>query len=216
MRTLSQPPCPVSAVGRRDKDAYHAARLWIKGFPRKLLSPHLKAHGVALLEYLPAAVQAGTKINANNMDTKHSIDFTSPGEATDAFRLLRTKDLVWVDRRSEPTKHRPLRISPDRSINARLIVRTLAGLFVQCQSHMRENNISLDGKRLGTTGPRGDLFIANGEDVIELFHVSKTEGADPEIVPNLEGLGEIGVTKTLADAMVVKSIEDARRSAMRR
>jgi len=176
----------------------------------------LKSHAATLLEAVPEAVRAGTRINAHNMDTKYSIDFASPGEAGDAARTLRNLDIVWTDRKSGEPEDFPIRITPDRSINGRLVVRTLTSLFEQCQQHMRENNIQHPGRKMGTTGPRGDLFYGDRDDVALLFHVSRNEVGDPEIVPDLDGLQVLQITKTTADAMVVKAIGEARRSAMRR
>ena len=65
------------------------------------------------------------------------------------------------------------------------------------------DQLMVQGKKLGTTGPRGDLFYGDADDVVVLFSVFRSNDHDKLVIhPDLEGLNTLQINATMADANV--------------
>jgi len=194
--------------GPADGTSFKPERLWISGFPRKLLVNQLKKVGEQVVERIPHHLSLQTSQRFKNMDKRFAIDFADGASASQALRILRDgESMTWTDPRTQQPC--PLYVKPDRSVNDRLVVKTLTSLYRQIKDHLFEQRLLAPGTRLGTTGPRGVLYLGSDEDVAELFAVKVGAGADIRIEPIEEELAKLQVSKAASDAMITKAIAES-------
>ena len=176
-------------------------KLWIYGFPRKLLKPHLEVHYNATRSLLPQAAADHAKMSCGNMVNRYAIILPSAALCHDAVNTLRAANISWKDPRDN--KVHEIRAGPDRTFHERLTVKALSSLWTQVRDHLKEKGLWKDDFKLGTTGPRGCLFLANSDDAAELFFV-RTDSSSNQITisPGYGELTKIAIDHAAADAMV--------------
>ena len=82
-------------------------------------------------------------------------------------------------------------------------MKALRSLWNQVRDHLKGKGLWKDDFRLGTTGPRGCLFLAASDDATELFFV-RTDSSNNQvtIAPGYGELTKIAIDHAAADAMV--------------
>ena len=102
----------------------------------------------------------------------------------------------------------------DRSFDARVRSTAFYHLRALTEQTMKDKKTWSDKLRLGTTGPKGEMYISIDDEVLQLFKVQIVPGinAGIEIVPNCSNLNRYLIAKQEANHMV----EEASREAQKR
>ncbi len=77
---------------------------------------------------------------------------------------------VSEERRERRRRDRS-RFKADRSLETRYAMKVMGSLLGNVKRNLTETDRWKDTFKLGTTGPRGTLFLSDGEDVTELYKV---------------------------------------------
>jgi len=180
---------------------------WVSGFPRKLLALQLEAHAKLLIMNAPTVIQPCIKVRAYNLSKSYSLVFPTTSACSDFIAKCRTLGLEWADARRGGSHE--LRIKPDRSLSARLTLRLMGSLWSSMSEILKNKHADRPQLRVGSNGPRGGLFVTDGEDLWECFQITlvgQPAQENYEIEPMLEALAGFGVSEEEAKGMIDKAI----------
>jgi hypothetical protein len=186
-------------------------RVWISGFPRPLLGTSLRNHAQVLLAVVPLPLREKITVKAYNLDKQFSLLFPTAASASDFITAARALEGMWTDPKDQ--KEHKIYIKPDRSIETRHVNKVLGHLWKLTYDKVSSDGNWKDGFKMGSSGPRGTLFISHDEDVHELFKVKyiRSNGSnDFTIEPVNSNLAFYNIDPEIAQAFV----EDARTVVM--
>jgi len=200
-RSQSAPPTAAPGV--------NPCRVWASGFPRKLLETQLKGHAEIAKTNMPEAMSRVVAIKAYNLSKSYSMEFPNSTAAADFVANMRTKACTWVDPKTNDTYQ--IKFRADRTFETRRTIRILGKLWSDVEAKLKENG-KWDGKlTIGSTGPRGVLFLSDGMDVWELFTVKGRNGEeDVSIEVHKEQNAAWSISEEDAGKMVDSALADIR------
>jgi hypothetical protein len=197
------PRAPSDPPLKKNGQSANSCLVWAVGFPRPLLASTLRAHGEQVLSCMMVDVAGSVTIKAHNLNKNYSLLFPS---AKAAAEFLDTADCLisdWTDPRDE--QEHPIRFKADRSLETRYAMKVMGSLYGSVKKAITDAGEWKDSYKLGTTGPRGTLFLSDGEDVLILFKVRPTTNRGEltcTIEPYLPALLELGIGSLAANAFL--------------
>jgi hypothetical protein len=188
-RSTSAPP------PRRDgNNGANLCQVWAVGFPRNLLASTLRQHATEILDSIDISVAEKVTVRAHNLNKCYSFIFP---DAASASQFLETAECLlseWADPKSSTIY--TIKFKADRPIETRYVMKVMGSLYGNVKDALVASGNWKPTHRLGTTGPRGTLFLSDGEDVIELYKVrhSNVRGElTCTIEPFLPALQDLGI-----------------------
>jgi len=179
-------------------------RVWANGFGRELLAKQLRSFGEEILKKnVPTALAARVKIRAFNLSANLSIDFPDAASASDFLAKLRVEEIRWQDPRDGTRKE--IRFRPDRTIGERMTTGALSVMYTPVKDLIMHKGKWTADMRMGTTGPKGSLFVITEADITKLFMVKTWMAAGEthqEITFDSQGIRSFGITEEEANGII--------------
>ena len=193
------PPQPAA----KDGDKTDPLRIWVSGWPRPMVGEVMRQHTASILNKFPTFVKENVTIDARNTRKFCTIHFKKEEQVRTFLVGLRDQATDWVDPRSDNPIN--IRFRRDRSADDRETARVLGKFYCEVRGMLENRNEWTPDIKLGTTGPRGTLFIKKGDELWELFQAKRDDTSDIKITAK-EGLAQWGFSEEDAKTIQLKAL----------
>ncbi|CAK0890176.1 unnamed protein product [Prorocentrum cordatum] len=182
-------------------------KIWLRGFPRKLLAPQFKAHYESkVMPLLHDSIKHNVKPVYHNMSFSYMVVFPSKTHAQQFKDGIASRQLEcdWVDPRDN-VQHQ-IRAGAHKPLEIRKRGFVLSQLWRMIKEHLFAHHLWREGVcSLGTNAYKGSLYFSNGIEAWELFKVEE-QNSGYRITPMVEDLPQIHMNE--AGRQIVDNIID--------
>ncbi|CAK0883185.1 unnamed protein product, partial [Prorocentrum cordatum] len=167
-------------------------KIWLRGFPRKMLAPQFKAHyETKVLPLLHDSIKHNVKPVFHNMSFSYMVVFPSKTHAQQFKDGIASRQMEcdWVDPRDN-VQHQ-IRAGAHKPLEIRKRGFVLSQLWRMIKEHLLSHHLWREGVcSLGTNAYKGSLYFSNGIEAWELFKVEE-QSSGYRITPMVEDLSQI-------------------------
>ena len=151
-----------------------------------------------MLRDLSQHVSAQAHVVARNLNQSYALQFSSAEQARAALDQFKMRGITWQDPRSSAST--PLRARMDASPEVRGRQIILGRLWQLVVNRMKELGTWDTKYTMGSNGPKGLLFLAQGDDVEALATLHDGLGDEKYLDMEYVALARHGIDKEKADA----------------
>ncbi|CAK0818299.1 unnamed protein product [Prorocentrum cordatum] len=183
-------------------------KVWVGGFPRKMMGAQFEAHWNKVKQIVPQAVHEEATGRFYNLQYAYFVFFSSEVHAKDFFSKTRDNEevMTWKDPRTGTSKL--VRARPDQTLDVRKKQKTPGRLWEPVlqilKAHPRGPMYS---HKLGTNGPKGILFVTSADDVWDSFTLQEASDETFTIIPCDGNLQEWGISSTKATEIITAATQ---------
>ncbi|CAK0819367.1 unnamed protein product, partial [Prorocentrum cordatum] len=202
-RRGAAPAQPLAAPPTgHDHGERNKKKIWIRGFPRKLMQTTFKSHFAIVKSKMPAQYSEKCRVQAQNYKFSYNIQFDEEDDALLFHTRCRADPsfLTWTDPRSAEVVQ--LRVGWDQPQPIRHRSYALGQCWQIMLDALKEQCLWLESMKLGSNPFTGHLHLYNSanEEVWDLVKISEDAQGTFIIVP-LEDCHVVGLSKEFIDSL---------------